>query len=42
MSMQNIQNPKLCKKINRLSLEILGFGRAQVHPDWSGEVVSPV
>ena len=41
--MQNIQNPKLCKKINRLSLEILGFGSARVHPEsFSGEVVSPV
>ena len=37
-----VQNPALCKAVNRLNLELLTFGHAQVDPEWSGSVVSPL
>ena len=36
------QNPALCKATNRLNLELLTFGHAQVDPEWSGNVTSPL
>ncbi len=35
-------NPALCKSGNRLHLELLTFGFAEVDPGWSGSVVLPV
>ena len=41
--MENLNNPKLCKELNRFDLEILGFGSARVRPEsFSGSVASPV
>jgi len=40
--MDIVQNPALCKAVNRLNLELLTFGHATVDPQWYGNVVSPL
>lgn len=37
-----VQNPALCKATNRLNLELLTFGHAEVDPQWFGSVNSPL
>ena len=37
-----LSNSKICKMANRLNLELLIFGQAQVDKYWFGTVVSPV
>jgi len=37
-----LSNPNICKSINRLDLELLTIGQAQVNKQWFGTVISPV
>lgn len=40
--MYNKNNSRLCKHVNRINLNLLHFGHAQVNPGWKGEVFAPV
>ena len=40
--MHILSNTSICKLVNRLNLELLTVGQAQVDPQWYGTVLSPV